>query len=74
MTNPDLDFTIRVNQARHDKDFQTLLAQCCGTRYMVREGTMGIIYFMWRGICYVTEELSDLPYSPLRNGPFPFDF
>jgi hypothetical protein len=74
MTQPDLDFTIKVNQARHDKAFQFFLARSFGLRCLVREGTCGLIVRQWRGITYVIEEMRNLPPALPHIKPFPLDF
>lgn len=65
MTQPELLFNMRLNKARHDKDFQMLLARCFGERFIAREEHRGMVFYRWRGISYVVEELTGLPYVPL---------
>lgn len=74
MDSPGLEFTIKVNKARHDKVFQIFMAKCCGQRFLFQEGTLGVICYQWRGVLYIVQEFNDLPPSPPKISPFPFDF
>lgn len=70
MRSSDIGFTIKLNKARHDKVFQEFLAKCFGQRFLVQEGTVGVVCYEWRGVVYVAEELPNLPPSPHRIRPF----
>ena len=73
MDTPGLDFTIKVNKARHDKVFQLFLARSFGQRFLAQDGTTGVVFCKWRGVIYIIQEFTDLPYSPPKIGPFPID-
>lgn len=65
MSDPNLLFNMRLNKARHDKDFQKFLALCFGERFIAREEHRGMVFYRWRGISYVVQVQSGLPYVPL---------
>ena len=70
MTQPELLFVMKVNKARHDKDFQMFLARSgFGERFLGREGTMGTVCVQWRGNTYITHHFTNLPDSPPMFGP-----
>lgn len=73
MNMPNFEFVVRLNKARHDKNFQRFLARSFGQRFLAQDGTVGVIGYQWRGITYFTQELTNLPPSPPRIGPFPID-
>lgn len=62
MSDPNLLFNMRLNKARHDRDFQFFLALCgFGQHMLAQDGTYGVIVSEWRSITYVLKELTGLP-------------
>jgi hypothetical protein len=68
MTQPELLFTMRLNKARHDKDFQRFLSRCFGQRYSGYNPTnhQHVEGYLWRETMYVTKILEKPPQPPSK--------
>lgn len=69
MTREQLTFTIRVNKARHDKDFQFFLALSgFGENVEAHDNGQIVRGLLWRGVMYVTHVVGPVPKPPVPPG------
>jgi hypothetical protein len=65
MNQSDLLFVMRINKARHDKDFQFFLARSFGQIYRSLDPDTGYtcVASLWRGVTYILS-ISPPPQEP----------